>query len=123
MKAAMSENLSSWDAVDIKRRGIPSKKLAKVYKRWGEGNFGQIVTGNIMIEYDQLEGRGVMIIPSDANFSGPRFEAFKDIALAAKVHGSLILGQLNHPGRQVDNRIQPNHISASDVQLNGRPLF
>jgi hypothetical protein len=39
MKAAMSEKLSSWDAVDIKRRGIPSEKLAKVYKLWGEGGF------------------------------------------------------------------------------------
>jgi 2,4-dienoyl-CoA reductase-like NADH-dependent reductase (Old Yellow Enzyme family) len=118
MKAAMAECLSSWDPKDISSRGIPSTQLINVYKRWGEGGFGQIVTGNIMIEYDQIE-MGASIIPLDAPFSGPRFEAFKELATLAKAHGSLIVGQVNHPGRQVEAQINPNPISASDVQLEG----
>ncbi|TVY49275.1 NADH-dependent flavin oxidoreductase [Lachnellula occidentalis] len=119
LKGAMTERLSSWDPKDFTKRGIPSKNLVNVYKRWGEGQYGQILTGNIMFEYDQLEAMGNPIIPRDAEYSGPRFEAFKDIATAAKAHGSLIVGQVSHPGRQVENRIQKNPVSASDVQLEG----
>jgi len=120
LKAAMTERISSWDAKDLKSRGIPSKNLINVYKRWGEGGFGQILTGNVMVEYDQLEAAGNPIIPREAEFSGPRFEAFKELATAAKAHGSLIVAQVSHPGRQVENRIQKNPVSASDIQLEGK---
>jgi len=123
LKAAMTERLSTWDAKDFKKRGIPTENLINVYKRWGEGGFGQILTGNIMIEYDQLEAMGNPIIPRDADFSGPRFEAFKKLATESKAHGSLIVGQVSHPGRQCEVRIQKNPISASDVQLKGMSYF
>ena len=41
LKAAMTERMSSWDPRDFEKRGIPSKELINVYKRWGEGGFGQ----------------------------------------------------------------------------------
>lgn len=119
LKAAMTERLSSWDAKNLQARGIPSKNLVNVYKRWGEGEFGMILSGNIMIEYDQLEAPGNAIIPLDAAFSGERFEAFKDMATAGKAHGSLMVGQVSHPGRQTPEQVQPNPVSASDVQLQG----
>ncbi|PQE07835.1 hypothetical protein CJF32_00002971 [Rutstroemia sp. NJR-2017a WRK4] len=120
LKGAMTERMSSWDPKDFKARGIPSKELINVYKRWGEGEFGQILTGNIMIEYDQLEAMGNPIIPREAEFSGPRFEAFRDMAAAGKAHGSLMVGQVSHPGRQCEEKIQPNPISASDIQLEAK---
>lgn len=119
LKAAMTERLSSWDAKDLKKRGVPSKNLINVYKRWGEGGFGNILTGNVMIEYDQLEAAGNPIVPREAEFSGERFEAFRDLATASKAHGSLIVAQISHPGRQVADKIQPSPISASDIQLEG----
>lgn len=76
-----------------------------------------ILTGNILIDYEHLEALGNPIIPRDAPFHGERFERFKELASEAKKHGSLIVGQVNHPGRQVDEWIQPHPISASDVQL------
>jgi 2,4-dienoyl-CoA reductase-like NADH-dependent reductase (Old Yellow Enzyme family) len=109
--------MSSWDPIDLKARGIPSKELINVYKQWGEGGFGQILTGNIMIEYDHLEGPGNLIIPRDAESSGPRFDAFKEMAAEGKANGSLMVGQVSHPGTQVENRIQQDPVSASDVQL------
>ena len=48
LKAAMTERLSSWDPKELTPRGIPSKELVNVYKRWGEGALGTILTGNIM---------------------------------------------------------------------------
>ncbi|KAI9873213.1 MAG: hypothetical protein M1830_000704 [Pleopsidium flavum] len=119
LKAAMTERISSWDPKNFSARGIPSKNLINVYKRWGEGQLGTILTGNIMIEYDQLEAAGNPIIPRDAEFNGERFEAFKELANVSKEHGSLIVGQVSHPGRQVESRIQKNPVSASDVHLEG----
>lgn len=117
LKAAMTERISSWDPKNLSGRGIPSKNLINVYKRWGEGQLGTILTGNIMMEYDQLEAAGNPIIPRDAEFKGERFEAFKALAAESKTHGSLVVGQVSHPGRQVESRIQRNPISASDIQL------
>lgn len=119
LKAAMTERISSWDPKNFEARGIPSSNLINVYKRWGEGDLGTILTGNIMIEYDQLEAAGNPIIPRTASFSGERFDAFAKLAAASKKHGSLTVGQVSHPGRQVESRIQKNPVSASDIQLEG----
>lgn len=119
MKAAMTERVCSWDPQNLKARGIPSAELINLYKRWGEGGYGQIVTGNILISYDYLEARGNPIITREDKFFGPRFNAFKDVALAAKANGSLIVGQVNHPGRQVPIEMQEFPLSASDIQLKG----
>lgn len=119
MKAAMTERLSSWDSQDLSRRGIPSQELINVYRRWGEGEFGVILTGNVMIAYDHLEAPGNPIIPPEATFEGERFEAFKKMAEASKAHGMLCVAQVSHPGRQVEARVQKDPISASDIQLEG----
>ena len=119
LKAAMTERISSWDPKNLEKRGIPSKNLINVYRRWGEGGLGLILTGNTMIELDQLEAAGNPIIPRGSPFSGERFEAFKELATVSKKEGSLIVCQLSHPGRQVEERIQKDPVSASDVQLEG----
>ncbi|KIV89106.1 hypothetical protein PV10_08710 [Exophiala mesophila] len=117
LKAAMTERLSSWDAHDRTKRGVPSKELINVYKRWGEGGMGHILSGNIMVDYHQLEAPGNPIIPIDAPFEGERFEAFREMATQAKAHGSLITGQVSHPGRQVAADVNDDPISASDVHM------
>ena len=117
LKAAMTEQLSSWDAQDLHARGIPSAQLINVYRRFGEGGFGVILTGNIMIDPAHLEAAGNAIVPRTAPFEGERFEAFKSMATGAKAHGSLAIGQVSHPGRQVRDRIQDDPMSASDVQI------
>lgn len=122
LKGAMTERLSSWDPKNLETRGIPSKELINVYRRWGEGCYGVILTGNILIEPDHIEAPGNPIIPRTSPIEGERFEAFKEMAKQSKAHGSLIIGQVNHPGRQVQDRIQPNPVSASDVQLEGEAM-
>lgn len=122
LKAAMSERLATWDAKDLPKRGVPTKELINVYKRWGESGFGVILTGNVMLDYDHLEGAGNTIIPREAPFSGERFGAFTELASQAKAHGSLIVAQISHPGRQVSAKIQQYPISSSDIQLEGTPM-
>lgn len=122
MKAAMTERLSTWDAKVLEKRGVPTPELINVYRRWGEGDYGVILTGNVMVEYDHLEAAGNPIVPRDASPSGERFEAFKELATVSKKHGSLIIAQVSHPGRQVADTIQKAPISASDVQLEGEVM-
>ncbi|KAK5070899.1 hypothetical protein LTR64_003873 [Lithohypha guttulata] len=121
LKAAMTERLSSWDPKVHEKRGVPSDNLINVYKRWGEGQYGVILTGNVMIAYDHLEAPGNPIVPPEAKAEpgDARFDAFKKMAEVSKAHGSLVVAQVSHPGRQVEQRIQPNPLSASDIQLEG----
>ncbi|KAF5009412.1 hypothetical protein FDECE_4344 [Fusarium decemcellulare] len=122
LKASMTERLSTWDPNKFEARGIPTTELINVYKRWGEGGFGVVLTGNIMIEYDHIEAAGNIIIPQNSSFSGERFEAFRTLAKVSKAHGSLVMAQLNHPGRQAASYGQSQPISASDVQLDGEVM-
>lgn len=119
LKSAMAEQLSSWNPMDVDARGVPSEALVKVYQRWGEGEYGMILTGNIMVDPAHMTGRGDAAIPLDAPFSGERFERFTEIAAVGKAHGSLMVAQISHPGRQTAEVLQPHPISASDKQLEG----
>ncbi|KAI5922677.1 NADH oxidase [Camillea tinctor] len=123
MKAAMSERLATWDKDDASRSGLPTQELMTLYRHWCQGGWGIVVTGNILIDAAHIEVPGNMIITSESPFSGPRFEAYQQLATLAKAriegteNGPLFLGQLNHPGRQVPAELQSDPISASDVQL------
>lgn len=116
LNAAMSEVLASWSE-DVSKSGIPTPEYINLYKVWGEGGWGQVLTGNIQVDPVHLERKENAIIPLEAPFSGPRFEAYKSTATAAKANGSLLVGQISHAGRQVPAAVNPNPISASDIQL------
>ncbi|KAH8846198.1 hypothetical protein MCOR01_003401 [Pyricularia oryzae] len=117
LNAAMSEGLATFDEADPSKRGIPTEQLVQLYRRWGQGEWGQIQTGNVMIDPEHLEAPGNMVVPRDAEPSGERFDMFSKLAAAAKEHGSLIVAQVGHPGRQARGSVQQHPISASDVQL------
>ncbi|KAK4172140.1 putative NADH oxidase [Triangularia setosa] len=117
LKAAATEKVAIYDPDDKLSSGIPHDELFHLYRTWASGGFGTIVTGNILIDPDHLEAPGNMIIPIDAPLDGPRFEGFRHLGSVGKQHGSLFIGQINHPGRQCLFAMQPNPISASDVQL------
>ncbi|KAJ9201154.1 hypothetical protein DTO027B6_628 [Paecilomyces variotii] len=117
LKGAMSERLASFSFDDVESRGIPTKALINVYRRWGEGQIGLSLTGNVMIDPAHLETAGNMVIPRNAPFSGERFERFAEMASVAKANGSLLIAQVGHPGRQTAKELQPNPISASDIPV------
>lgn len=70
-----------------------------------------------MIDYEHMSSAGSTVIPHDAPFSGERFEKFKALAAAGKAHGTLMVGQVVHPGRQIPSKMAKESISASAVQL------
>ena len=116
LKAPMTERLCHWnkDGEDINTRGFPSESYKHLYKRWGEGEIGVIVAGNLMLKYDAVEAFGNPILPDNHD---NRVEAFREVADLAKANGSLFIAQLSHPGRQGGAALNPNPVSASDVQL------
>ncbi|XDG04628.1 hypothetical protein ABKA04_004243 [Annulohypoxylon sp. FPYF3050] len=116
-KASMIEDLATWSPTNIEERGVPTKELIELYRRWGESEWGIIGTGSIDIEFDMPGFIGDGIITPECPPSGPRFEAFQKLATAAKAHGSLILGQVNHPGRQLYAKFKKDTISASAIQI------
>ncbi|KAK2603083.1 hypothetical protein N8I77_009566 [Diaporthe amygdali] len=117
LKSSMAEASSSWDVNDLPARGIPTKEYVELYRRWGEGGWGIIQTGNIMIDYEHMSAAGDSVITPEASMEGERFERFQATAAAAKAHGALVIGQVNHPGRQIPSKMAKESISASAVQL------
>ena len=119
LKAPMAETLATWSTKNVRERGIPTSELINLYRRWGQGkdNWGVIVTGNIDTQWDAPNGPGDMLIGPDSEPEGERFNKFRELAQAAKADGSLIVGQITHPGRQIQARVNPEAVSASDVQL------
>ena len=49
--------------------------------------------------------------------TAPKANLFKELTKAAKAHGSLFISQLSHVGRQGGKHLNPQPVSASDVQL------
>lgn len=114
LKAPMTERVCTWDAENPLNRGIPTDVYKKLYEEWGRGEIGVIVSGNILLDSEHIEAAGNPILYEDVN---RRKDEFAEMAKLSKAHGSLILGQLNLPGRQATTNFVSTPFSASDVQL------
>ncbi len=113
-KAAMTEGLSAGD-----NRG--NARFVELYRRWGEGGAGLLVTGNVIVDRWHLERGGNLAI--DGEQSKEALAWLADIAKAAKAHGAHIWMQINHAGRQTQKMINRRPKAPSDVGLrmgNGR---
>ena len=83
-----------------------------------------MLAGNVVVSPSGLQAPGNGIICKGIE-SPERINAFAQMAKAAKRHGSLVVMQLNHAGRQVPEYINPHPASASNVGLgskHGRPF-
>ncbi|SDS09552.1 2,4-dienoyl-CoA reductase [Nocardioides scoriae] len=87
-KAALSEALG--DA-----RNSPDDRIVALYRRWAQGGYGLLVTGNIMVDRRHLGERGNIVVEDDRDLA-----ALTAWTKAAHDGGAAILAQLNHPGRQ-----------------------
>jgi 2,4-dienoyl-CoA reductase-like NADH-dependent reductase (Old Yellow Enzyme family) len=88
-KAAMEEGMAG-------RAQRPDDRLVSLYRRWGAGGAGLLITGNVMVHKEALTGpRGVVL---DADSALPPFERWAE---AGKAGGAAMLMQISHPGRQV----------------------
>jgi 2,4-dienoyl-CoA reductase-like NADH-dependent reductase (Old Yellow Enzyme family) len=88
-KAAMEEGMAG-------RAQLPDERLLALYRRWGAGGAGLLITGNVMVHAEALTGPGGVVLDAAAPV-----EPFAAWARAGKSGGAAMWMQLNHPGRQV----------------------
>jgi 2,4-dienoyl-CoA reductase-like NADH-dependent reductase (Old Yellow Enzyme family) len=111
-KAALSEALG--DAGNS-----PDERIVTLYRRWAQGGYGLLITGNIMIDRHHLGEPGNIVIEDDRALA--QLTAWTK---AAHDGGAAIFAQLNHPGRQsnlMDVGRKPVAPSAVPLDLPGAP--
>ncbi|CAE6338369.1 unnamed protein product [Rhizoctonia solani] len=94
-KGATSERLASWHSKDLSTRGVPSDDLVRLYEAWGKAGYGILVTGNVMVDPEELEAPGNAIL-YEPHETPERIEQFRKMAAAGKAHGSLMIMQVSH---------------------------
>ncbi|TWI63944.1 2,4-dienoyl-CoA reductase-like NADH-dependent reductase (Old Yellow Enzyme family) [Desulfobotulus alkaliphilus] len=104
-KSAMSEILGTED-------NRPTEALVNLYKGWGKGGTGILVTGNVMVDRKALgEPRNVVM---DTKDDLPMLSSWAE---AGKKEGSEIWVQLNHPGKQSPKNLSPKPVAPSAIPL------
>ena len=85
VKSAMSEN-------NADKGGKPSERIIKLYKTWGEGGTGILISGNVMMDSKALnEARNVVV--EDETY----MRELKEWANVSQKKGSHLWMQINHP--------------------------
>jgi 2,4-dienoyl-CoA reductase-like NADH-dependent reductase (Old Yellow Enzyme family) len=104
-KSAMTEGLAS-------PSGRATPEHQRLYAAWAAGGAALHLTGNIMIDGRYLERAGNVVVEDDAGLAELR-------AWAATVHahGSVLWGQISHPGRQCPRLVNLHPLAPSPVQL------
>jgi 2,4-dienoyl-CoA reductase-like NADH-dependent reductase (Old Yellow Enzyme family) len=113
-KASMTEGLAGGD-------NHANARFVELYRRWGAGGAGLLITGNILVDRWHLERGGNLAIEGPQSNQATAILA--DMAKAAKAHGAQIWAQLNHAGRQTQKMINRNPKAPSHIGLkmgNGR---
>jgi 2,4-dienoyl-CoA reductase-like NADH-dependent reductase (Old Yellow Enzyme family) len=88
-KAAMEEGMADGSQ-------LPDERLISLYRRWGAGGAGLLITGNVMVHAEALTGPGGVVLDERAPL-----DPFTRWAEAGKAGGAAMWMQINHPGRQV----------------------
>jgi len=111
-KAATTEGLA--DALNR-----PTQRLETLYRRWGAGGFGLLISGNVMVDRRYLERPGNVAVEgaqmNDATVALARWVA------AGKAAGAKMIAQVSHAGRQTPAMVakEPAAPSAVRVRLPG----
>jgi len=104
-KSAMTEGLAS-------PGGRATPALQRVYAAWAAGGAALHISGNIMIDGRYLERAGNVVVEDESGLAELR-------AWAATVHaqGSVLWGQISHPGRQCPRLVALHPLAPSPIQL------
>ncbi|MFF2084005.1 NADH:flavin oxidoreductase/NADH oxidase family protein [Nocardia sp. NPDC058176] len=104
-KAAMEEGMAG-------RAQLPDTRLVELYRRWGTGGAGLLITGNVMVHAEALTGPGGIVLDAESPL-----EPFAAWAAAGKAAGAAMWMQISHPGRQVQARMPGVVWGPSDIAL------
>ncbi|KAF5638844.1 hypothetical protein F25303_7552 [Fusarium sp. NRRL 25303] len=76
---------------------LPSAKHGALYKRWAEGGWAALITGNIMVS-DQYLGSNEDVAVTGTTSS--LLESWSQWTASTRAQNCHMIAQLNHPGRQ-----------------------
>jgi len=110
----MTERVCTWDDTNPDERGKPTPEYIHLYEEWGKGAIGTIILGNIPCDHRYPEALRNAVLDPTSQWDVP--EAFKPVIKAANAHGSIVIGQVTHAGRQTPIEANPHPVSSSDVQ-------
>jgi len=104
-KAAMEENMADADHA-------PSEALIRLYRAWGEGGAGLIITGNVMVDARAMTGPAGVVLEDDRHLA--RFSTWAKVSRAG---GAQAWMQINHPGRQMPAGLGQQTMAPSAIPL------
>lgn len=104
-KAAMEENMADADHA-------PSDDLIRLYRSWGAGGAGLIITGNVMVDARAMTGPAGVVLENDRHL-----DRFRTWAEVTRVGGAQAWMQINHPGRQMPASMQQETVAPSPIAL------
>jgi 2,4-dienoyl-CoA reductase-like NADH-dependent reductase (Old Yellow Enzyme family) len=104
-KAAMEEGMTG-------RAQLPDERLVALYRRWGAGGAGLLITGNVMVHAQALTGPGGVVLDADAPLA-----PFAAWAQAGRADGTALWLQISHPGRRVQKSMPGVVWAPSQVSL------
>ena len=108
VKAAMTELLA-----DNRNRATPAH--ATLYRAWAENGPGMMLTGNVQVDYRNLEHPGNVVIQGEQG--AEQLAALRNWSAAAKEHGAHVWMQLSHAGRQTHRYVNPTPKAPSAIPL------
>lgn len=92
-KAAMEESMADTGQ-------LPGTRLTTLYRTWGRGGAGLLITGNVMVQDAALTGPAGVVLDRDTPL-----EPYRRWATAARSGGGKVWMQINHPGRQIQKNM------------------
>lgn len=104
-KAAMEENMADADHA-------PSDQLIRLYRAWGDGGAGLVITGNVMVDARAMTGPAGVVLEDDRHLD--RFRRWAEVTRAG---GAQAWMQINHPGRQMPGSMQQETVAPSAIAL------
>ena len=107
VKAALSEVIAD-------PQGNPDQRLINLYQRWGDGDIGLMISGNIMVDRRNIGESNNVVLDRLSDLS-----VFKKWTAAAKKKHTDIQfwAQLNHPGKQTPNFLTWAPVAPSAIPL------
>lgn len=105
-KAAMSENLAN-------KKFLPDTELLRLYEKFSASGAGLLITGNILLDPNSLGEPNNVVLEETTPL-----DSFKEWARVAKKNGSVLWGQINHPGRQSPVLLSKQIVAPSPIAVN-----
>lgn len=108
-KSAMTEGCADY-------LGRATEDHERLYRLWGKGGTGLLITGNIQVDRRSLERPGNVRIEGPQD--GEQMRRLRSMAEAGQENGAHVWAQIGHAGRQAPAGACPEPVAPSSVGFN-----